>query len=475
MRKLLLTLLITATGVAAMAQDISGTWQGTADVGGQKLKAVFHITKENGQFKVSFDSPDQGGFGIKCDGLTMLADSVHIKMSVIGGGYNGKWNGGNEIAGAISQSGRDFILPLQRVAEEKNAASKPKPQTPQPPFGYTSEEVSYENTLQNVHLAGTLTKPSKGTKFPVVLLITGSGAQDRDESIGMHKPFALIADYLTKQGIAVLRVDDRGVGGSTGNFRASSSADFATDVIAGINYLKTRNDIDAAKIGLLGHSEGGLIAPYVAARNKNVAFIVTLAGPVTGGQKLNDFQNTLPMTRAGMSKETIDAFLLLHHTLTNAAVSIADEADYKNAVQRIFIDWKQKQSPEIVKRLINGADADVIPKLQSDYATFRNAWWKFVFSYDPVPDLEKLTIPVLALNGEKDEQVEAKTNLAAFNEALKKSKSKNYRTIEVAGVNHLFQHCKECGSIKEYLALEETFDAPTLAIISDWIKTVTQP
>jgi len=470
MKRFFIAVILIVCYVSSHAQSIIGNWEGAADVGGQKLKAVFHIAKENDQYTVSFDSPDQHAFGLRCDGLTISGDSLSISMKVIGGSYKGKWNGADDISGNLLQGGQAFILPLKKVSSTVAAMPAAKPQTPKGPFNYIIQEVEYENTLQHVHLGATLTKPLVGTKFPVVLMITGSGPQDRDETIGMHKPFWVIADYLTRHGIAVLRVDDRGIGKSTGNFAGSTSADFATDVMAGIDYLKTRRDVDVTKIGLMGHSEGGMIAPYVAARDKDVAFIVTLAGSFTGGRALNDFQNTLPMERSGASKEMIASFLQLHHALVADAVAVNTDAVYNEAIQQTYFDWKKTQTPEMAQSLIKGQDANVITELQKNYTAFRNPWWRFVFSYDPATDLQKLNIPALALNGEKDEQVEPKADLAVFNEALKKSNSKSYKSIEIPGVNHLFQHCKACGSIPEYLALDETFDPATLAIICDWIK-----
>lgn len=465
-----LSSLIMFVASAIAQKDITGSWEGIADVMGQKLKAVFHIKKENGQYAATFDSPDQGALGLECGKVTLTDDSLFIEIKSIHGSYLGKWNKNDEIIGSLQQGGHPFLLNLKRMADGEVVA---KPQTPKPPFNYAIEEVEYDNKEQKVHLGATLTKPNGNGKFPTVIMITGSGQQDRDESIGLHKPFWVIADYLTKQGIAVLRVDDRGRGKSTGDFANSTSADFATDVMAGIDYLKTRNDIDVSHIGLMGHSEGGIIAPYAAARSKDVNFIVTLAGPVIGGKATNDFQNTLSLQNGEAGKVDIDSFLSLHHSLVDAAINIKDDAGFNEAIRNRFINWKENQSPATIQTLFKGTDEQVIKLFQKNYAAFRNSWWHFFITYEPLIDVQKLSCPVLALNGEKDEQVESKPNLTAFENALKKSKSTKYKTMEVPGVNHLFQHCKQCGSIPEYLALEETFDTATLAIIANWInKTV---
>ena len=219
--------------------------------------------------------------------------------------------------------------------------------------------------LQNQFLSPKESANNK--KYPAVLLITGSGKQDRDENIFDHKPFAVIADYLTKRGIAVLRVDDRGMGQTTGDFDTSSSEDFAKDVEAGIKYLQSREDVDSKHIGLIGHSEGGMIAPMVAARDKDVAFIVMLAGTAVPGAAINDYQNVLPLEKIGFNKDIIQKFLDLHHALSDAATSAVNEDDYKNEVSKIYYDWKKKQSPETINALIKATDEQTVSSLQNKY------------------------------------------------------------------------------------------------------------
>lgn len=453
------------------AQDISGNWQGKLSFQGQTLGIIFHITAVNGQYSTTFDIPDQNAMGLRGEKTTLAKDSLSIDIAMLNGGYYGKWDGHDAITGNFQQGPLVVRLVLERMSGII-AAPEPKPQTPKPPFDYLSEEVTYENTTQQVHLAGTFTRPKANRKYPVVLMITGSGAQDRDETIGQHKAFWVIADYLAKQGIAVLRVDDRGFGKSTGNFAKSSSADFATDVMAGIAYLKTRPDVDSKRIGLMGHSEGGTIAAYVAARNKDVAFIVSLAGPAVSGTVINDFQNTEPMKNAAVPAAVIDSFLSLRHGALKAAVSIANDSLYKAAIKENYLQWKSRQSAATMQMLVSADDATAISGQQKAYMLFRTAWWKFFLTYEPVPDIAKLSIPVLALNGGKDAQVEPKTNLAAWNEGLKKSASPKYETREIDGLNHLFQHCTNCGSVEEYKNLAETFDPATLQAIGNWLKSI---
>jgi len=473
-RVLLAGVLIITTALQIAAQDFAGNWQGAADVMGQKLKVVFHLTKDNGGYKAVFDSPDQQAYGIPCSNTTVAADSIFIEIKNIGVQYKGKWNKTDGITGILQQRGYSFTLNLQQLQQESVTMSKP--QTPVAPFNYTVEEVTYENTIQHIHLAATLTKPRGDHKFPAVILITGSGRQDRDETIGLHKPFLVMADYLTKQGIAVLRVDDREAGKSTGNFNTATTADFATDVEAGIAYLKTRQDIDLKKIGLLGHSEGGIIAPMVAAHNKDVAFIVMLAGPVTGMKQTMDYQAVWkPLSQAGITEQDIKAYQQLYDGLIEIAVRTDSVYSLNNSIRKFYLEWKSRQSIATLTALVHGSDDEVMNSLISGFAEFRvkQNWWKFLLAYDPQDDLQKVQVPVLALNGQMDIQVDPVTNLSVINNVLTKNNNKYFKTYEVPGVNHLFQHCKLC-TVNEYFQLDETFDPATLEMIGNWINTVTK-
>ena len=455
-----------------VAQEITGHWQGLIPVNGKNLRLLFHVTKNGNTYSSKFDSPDQNAFGLTCNNTLVKSDSVIISIELIKGGYKGKWNGKDEMSGVFSQGPGSMPLSLKRISDAevpKAASTKPKPQTPQPPFNYIVEEVGYENAVQKNHLAGTFTKPSGGNKFPLVLMITGSGPQDRDETIGAHKSFWVIADYLTKQGIAVLRVDDRSMGKSTGDFAGATSADFATDVMAGLQYLKTRTDIDTTKMGLIGHSEGGFIAPYVAARSKDVAFIVMLAGPAVIGTQTMYYQ-AVEKPLVHLSKHDRDAYGQFYTQMLKVATDDAIANDVAGYTQKTFSNWKKQQPDSTLKNLNQGPEEEVIKALVGGYKDLTRPWWRFFLTYDITKDLQKLKIPVFALNGEKDEQVDPKANLAAIRSIFAKNKNTKAKTYEVPGVNHLFQHCKACGSIAEYLDLEETFDKATLVMIGDWIK-----
>lgn len=477
MKKITTLFLCLCCYAAVHAQDINGNWQGSVDAGGQKLRIIFHITKNAAGYEGSFDSPDQQAFGLKLSSINLSADSLHIGMALIHGGYHGKWDGKNQVSGNLLQGPATLPLLLNRIndaQQPKNTITQVKPQTPQPPFPYSTEEVSYRNEQENIVLTGTLSKPASGDRFPVVLLISGSGPQDRDETIGMHKPFALIADRLTKAGIAVLRVDDRGVGKSTGNFAAASSENFANDVLTGIAYLKTRKDIDEKKIGLIGHSEGAMIAPYVAARSADVAYLVLLAGPVVGGKATMYFQ-AVEKPLGQLSKASRDAYGKLYTSMYAFTSDTTAALHPENFVRQTYLRWKQDTPDSIRSQIIKGSDEQMIQVMTKQFPVFGQSWWKFFLNHDPAKDLEKIQVPLLALHGEKDEQVDPKANLALIREIRTKNGNRTIKTVEIPGLNHLFQHCKQCGSVQEYLSLEETFDPATLTLLTEWIVSTTQP
>ncbi|MBN9296375.1 MAG: alpha/beta fold hydrolase [Filimonas sp.] len=475
MKQTVVFLLLLSTCMSCHSQDFSGDWSGSADVMGNKLRAVFHIKKESAGYTATFDSPDQGAFGLPTSKVTAKEDSLIIDMPLLGATYYGKLNSQQQIEGALVQRATPFKLTLEKKALAQ-AAPEIKPQTPKPPFDYIIEEVGYENNTQHLHLGGTLTKPKGNGKFPAVILITGSGQQDRDETIGTHKPFWVIADYLTKAGIAVLRVDDRGVGKTTGTAKNATSADFATDVMAGIAYLKTRPDIDVRHIGLIGHSEGGMIAPYVAARSKDVAFIITLAGPIVGGTKTMQYQAVFkPMKLNGIKDEYAMAYNKLYTALLNTLTTADSTQKTQDIVKKIYYEWKPKQTPDALQVLVHGTDEEAVTGMTQGFEVMRLPWFRFFIQYDPAKDVERLQIPVLVLNGEKDIQVDPKTNLQLADSLLKANGNRHYKVYEVPGVNHLFQHCTKCNTgIPEYLQLEETFDPATLSMMSDWIKNITK-
>jgi len=445
--------------------DLKGTWLGKLNIPGNTLRVVFNIAEENGHLKATLDSPDQGVNGIPVSKIDVTKDSIELEVDRIGGLYQGKILAeSNEMDGIWKQGGG--TLPLVMKKTEKAIEMPPRPQEPKKPYPYKSEDVKIPNKKANINLAGTLTLPDTGSNFTAVVLITGSGPQDRNETLMGHKPFLVLSDYLTRHGIAVLRCDDRGTGKSTGNFSTATTKDFETDALAEVEYLKTRPEINPKKIGLIGHSEGGIIAPMAAVESSDVAFIVLLAGPGIKGDKLIDLQTKIILEKSGLGENYInnqEAFLEKIHKI------IETENDSSKAVamlNKAFDEYRSKLTDQEKEYPANTPKvfAETIKQLMSP-------WYKFFISYNPEPMLEKVKVPVLALNGSNDVQVPPKENLSAIADALTKGGNDNFEIVELPKLNHLFQ-TSESGLPAEYGKIEETFAPVALKTITNWILTV---
>lgn len=355
---------------------------------------------------------------------------------------------------------------LSRKLIEKEVVRRP--QEPTKPYPYYSEDITFQNTEANILLSGTLTLPKKDGIFPVVILITGSGPQNRDEEILGHKPFLVISDHLTKNGIGVLRYDDRGVGQSEGDFGTATSADFATDVESAIAYLKTRREIDKKKIGLVGHSEGGLIAPLVASRSKEVGFIVLLAGPGIRGDKLLLLQQELIARANGISETDIRRSIDNNSRLFEMLVESDDNQKLKTDLTNSINEMLKNDA---ITAIPNGMTQEELVSQQVNQLS--SPWMQYFMKYDPATTLEKVRCPVLAVNGAKDLQVPSKENLTAIKDALARGGNKNVTIKEFPGLNHLFQESKT-GSPNEYAEIEQTFSPMALGEITKWIKQQTE-
>jgi pimeloyl-ACP methyl ester carboxylesterase len=354
------------------------------------------------------------------------------------------------------------VAGLQIVPTTNPNAYGPRPQTPKPPFPYDTREVSFDNTKDHTHLAGTLSVPKGTGKFAVALLITGSGTQDRDETIFGHKPFAVIADALTKKGIAVLRVDDPGAGQSTGDVAKADIEAHARDVEAGVAFLKTQTDVDATRIGLIGHSEGGILAAIVASRSKDVAFVVSLAGTGVSGAEINALQIEAILKAQGkMKPEAIAAVVEAQRKIMKLVAQGAPDAAIADAVKEAT-DAAMKGAPsEEYKK-------DVQDSMAENLAMLKTPWFVSFVKLDPASYWSKVKVPVLAMNGDKDVQVPADVNLDAIKASLAKAGDKDVTTTKLPGLNHLFQPAK-MGLVEEYATIETTFDEAALATMSAWI------
>ena len=443
-------------------QNLEGIWQGALEVSaGIQLRLVLKINKAaDGSFKGTLDSIDQSANDLPIDTINFKDATLHFEMKMIHATYDAKMSAdGAQLDGQWNQASASFPLIFKRT---EKALTLVRPQEPKKPYPYDEREVSYENKVDKVKLAGTLTLPRGSAPFPAVLLITGSGAQDRDEALLGHKPFLVLADYLTRRGIAVLRVDDRGVGGTSGGSPNDTDENYVEDALAGVEFLKQQKEINAKQIGLIGHSEGGIIAPMAAARTQDVAFIVLMAGPGIQGRKMLLMQSDL-LLRAEMEKQ-LDSSAVVTDRLFKIALDEKDPA----VARKLMMAEQDKVITEQKKRI------EVLQNLfQAQSAMLLTPWFRYILNYDPRPTLMKVRVPVLAINGERDLQVPAKEDLAGIAEALKAGGNKNFKTVLLPGLNHLFQ-TSETGAPSEYGQIEETIAPIALQTMGDWIVARTK-
>lgn len=466
-RIFLSSFLFVATAHCLVAQEYvaNSIWEGKL----HNIRLVLKIASDSStnQTTAVFDSPDQGAMGLKISELRISKDSLIAYSSVVGGGFYGTFNKDRtELTGEWRQGG---AMPLVLKKVEKVSEIK-RPQTPQEPFSYKEKEVIYHNEDKSIQYGATLTLPDTNANVPAVILISGSGQQDRDETLFNHKPFWVIADYFSRNGIAVLRVDDRGVGKTTGEVLSATSADFAEDVLVSIGFLKEQEGIDNNKIGLVGHSEGGVIAPLVALQSSDVSFIVALAGPGITGMEIMKRQMRRINDELGLDAEEAERFDQFIKMLLNLASTHSDNDELKPIFAKEMQAWLDNQPDEFLTKIgFKGADAN--SNIDQMAGRFFLPWMRYFLQYDPAPILEQIQIPVLALNGEKDTQVSAKENLAGFERSLRKAGNKNFKTMSFPHLNHLFQTA-ETGAVSEYAAIEETFSPEVLNVMLNWIRGI---
>lgn len=452
-----------ATPPAALPTSPAGAeghWEGAIDVPGSPLPVLVDLSRTGagGAWTGVIDIPTQGAKQLPLDEVTVAGDKVSFAIRGVPGAptFDGTLASG-AIQGTFTQRGASIPFHLGRQAVQLPR----RPQEPKPPFPYVQREVAYDNGA--VHLAGTLTLPPGPGPFPAVLLITGSGPQNRDEEIFGHKPFLVIADHLTRAGIAVLRVDDRGVGGSTGKDAAATTADFTTDVLAGVRFLKAQPEVAKRSIGLLGHSEGGIIAPQAASHSRDVAFIVLLSGTGEPGYDLLLDQIAALARAEGAPEDTVHKQVDLERQALDLVRGEKDEAALRAKLAPI-IRAGVLASPEEKAPRRGDLDAAVEAELRAAVSP----WFRYFVSYDPRTALRLVRVPVLALGGDKDVQVPAAKNLVLIEHALREGGDQDVTTRVLPGLNHLFQHAKT-GSPAEYGAIEETFAPEALDLVTHWI------
>ncbi len=443
--------------------QLAGSWQGVLNVG-TELRLVFNISvTEDQSLQATMDSPDQGTMDIPLGEVSLIEDSIRIEAPVLNGFYIGRITSESSIGGEWHQSGMSLKLDLDRQEE---AIVLNRPQEPKAPFQYRVEEVSFQNSEQDFLLAGTLTLPKGEGPFPAAILISGSGGQNRDEEIFGHKPFKLIADHLTRNGVAVLRYDDRGVASSGGNAAGSTTSDLAGDARAAMDYLLKLKEVDREKIGLIGHSEGGMIAFMLASSHKDFAYIVSLAGPGVDGKTILLEQSDHISRLSGVG----DSILADNRNVMSEVYDIMIANDS-------YEDWREKTIEFTTKfyseRMVGDySEAEIKRGKDNLLASIPEAsydWMRYFLMFDPAPLFSTITCPVLALNGEKDCQVLPETNITVIKEGFQKSGNTRALSLILPGLNHLFQNC-ETGLPNEYGIIEETFDPETLVLISEWIQ-----
>jgi pimeloyl-ACP methyl ester carboxylesterase len=438
-----------------VVEGVNGVWRATLQRGTVGLRLVLRVRATPYGTRVSLDSPDMMAMGMQVEQFDRDGNSVRFLVPMGGVQFAGTLTERpSSIAGEWLREGQ----PAAQVTFVRDTAGAPRrvrTQWPITPKGYHAEDVSFANpTDPRVTLAGTLTVPDGVGPFPAVVLISGSGPQDRDETIFGHKPFAVLADYLTQRGIAVLRYDDRGFAKSTGGFANATSADFATDANAAVRYLMTRKEINPKAIGLAGHSEGGMIAPIAAVDNDDIAFLVLLAGPGTRTDQILVSQNRLMGLSQGVSESEIDRMEPILRVVLSAVGAATDSAD---AVARVRAELTSERLGVL------GITAALTEPMVNQWTS---AWMRYFLSYDPANYLSRLRVPVLAINGSLDVQVASAENLLGMRVALAQNPDATVR--ELPGLNHFFQTTKT-GAIGEYDGIAETFAPSALAVVGDWI------
>ena len=452
----------------ATPNPLAGNWLGVVEVSGFKLRLVLKVTlNAQGKLAAKLDSLDQAIKDLPIETISSVGVVVRFSAPNLGLSYEGNLSAdGTEIVGHLKQGPATLPLTFKRTEKVPSLGRR---QDPTKPYPYAEEEVSYENTIDKVKLAGTLTLPISKTPAPAVLLITGSGAQDRNETVLGHRPFLVLSDHLTRRGVAVLRVDDRGIGGSAAGSPKATSANYADDVLAGVNFLKGRKEIDPKQIGLIGHSEGGMIALIAAVKSKDVAFIVMMAGLGQTGRDAILMQGDL-LTKAGGNSAVTTArvrqiyeqiFDILKVELDNATA----EKKIREAVATQIAEMDEKQKKDF---------APIFETINNQMQMYLSNWFRYFLLFDPAPILEKVKVPVLAIVGEKDLQVPPKENLALIEAGLKRGGNKNVTILLMPGLNHLFQTATT-GLPGEYGTIEETISPAALQTISDWILKQTNP
>ena len=444
------------------------TWVGTLVAGPQSFDFQFRVFVDSeGNHSVKLDSFSEGLMGLPCE-MKQDGKAVKLTIKISNAEFVGTLSDDQQtIDGHWLQSGNKFPFQLKQIPlTETRTAKLNRPQTPQPPFPYEVSDFSVTATdidakyAADVVLAGTMTRPKTGGPFPTVILITGSGQQDRDETIFEHKPFAVIADHLTRQGFAVIRFDDRGQGKSTGTVLTATSVDFADDVEVVFRWAQRQRQLDAKKIILAGHSEGGLIAPLIAIRQPELAGMILLAGPGVAGDEIILNQSRRIAAAAGAPAQLLE----LQDTFLRRIISKLDATEpLTGPLVQQLADEVFEALPDEQKKSFN------LDNIVSGTMAMNSPWMKFFLKHDPRPALTQATCPILSLIGEHDLQVDPALNLPAIEAAVQAGSNADFVQKQLPGLNHLFQ-TSDTGLPSDYIKIEETVSPILLDEITVWLK-----
>jgi pimeloyl-ACP methyl ester carboxylesterase len=448
----------------SVSQDINNKYlSGTINADPDFIDIIVIIEVENDVFSAGLYIPDQFAYNLRSSKVDVKSDSITLRFPRLAD-YEGVWSDSIQgYKGYWKQGNQSFLTDLKQISKS-DVDFINRPQTPQGPFNYISKEISVENVKGNSTLAGTLTLPDTIGTYPLVVLVTGSGAQNRDEEIAGHKPFFIIADYFAKNGIAVFRYDDRGYAKSKGNIATSTTEDFMTDAYAVVSYFKNYPNICSDKIGVIGHSEGGIIAMMLAAKYpKEINYIISMAGPGVPIKQLMVRQMKDISRAQGIDEETVEILGEMQSRAMDISKKAKNQAEMRVLLTELYDEYGQKFSEE--KRIEYRLNAQGI---NTAVMQFSNPWTKYFLTIEPQKYLKKIKCPVLAINGSKDIQVHADSNLEAIEKYLSSGKCRYYEIRKLEGLNHLFQKA-ETGSADEYFRIQHTISEDVLVLMKDFI------
>ncbi len=452
MKNIVFVIFIIFLGLTLQAQDISGRWQGLLTAGNQKIELILDIDRADDSYTCTMDSPSQGAKGIAVDSIEYNGSVLSLEIRALRAGYSGELKEDSTIVGTFTQAGQSFPLTFARLDE---VTEIPRPQEPTEPYPYVTEEVEFQNFMDGITLSGTLTLPDNEGSFPAVVLVSGSGPQNRDEELMGHRPLLVLSDHLTKSGIAVLRYDDRGTARSTGDFAAATTYDFVEDATAALTYLRSRKEINTDHIGVIGHSEGGVIATIVASRDDELNFIVSLAGPTLRGDSLLLLQKLRIEREMGVN-----------------LITLTRNQQIFRGVYDLILDKDIERETLVnsISRYLESSYGDALPAVQRESLSLQltQPWMVSYIRLDPVFYLDKLNCPMLFMIGSRDLQVPAKENLAVATRLLENNSNVDFTIANLEGLNHLLQEC-ETGLPSEYQLIEQTISPVALSRVSDWI------